>query len=348
MTVKFFPLGLAAVVAIAACSTPSNSVQSADNASTGTPEVANVAPDVESAATETSPETLISQGSDLHNCVTWAEYRPYFADAFADNNLDTMPDMPSGFEAGCAFRVGMGMGSSISILRNGIDLSTVMATDAGLVEATDGPIPWLEGNQVNNELIETFVEQGNIATFYEACVTNAGYVSNCEGFPEEEAYVLDNDTACYEGRCLHLAGPHAIYLMSMWPWPDTIYDLPTSFSSAESVARREYQTVPLNQLGPQVPTYGQPDQIAQALFGRTVLDEGQQPTELSGSWQNEPDGLYVVYLTNDGMADDSVGGERYRLDFVSADGDLQKLVWVGKQQRCLRGNTPGWTTDLCP
>ncbi|MEO1590666.1 MAG: hypothetical protein AAFU71_05160 [Cyanobacteria bacterium J06632_22] len=350
MTLKFSSLSVAAMVAIAACSAPSTPPAAQPIAP---PPTAAAPTNPQPTAPESDPvpdpapnpvETAPTQGA---NCVTWAAYRPYFADAVLDNNLNALPYMLPGFESGCAFRVGMGLGTSVSILRDGIDLSTLLTTTDPPAE-TDGPIPWLEWNQVNSEQIDTLVAQGDIVTFYEACVTTGGHASNCEGFPEQEAYVLDDNTACYDGRCLTLMGPHAVYLLSMWPWPEDIYDLPTSFSSAESVARLEYETVPLNQLPADVSTYGFPPEIAQALFGRTVLEEGMRPTEISANWESEPDGLYVVYLTNDGMADDSVGGQRYRLDFVSADGDMQKLVWVGQQHRCLRGDAPGWTTDLCP
>ena len=346
MTLK---LSSAAILlaAIAACSTPPPAASTPNEpaAEAPTPTAPEANPTTETVA---EPEAdTIAQTPESVACVTWAEYRPYFAEALADNNLDAVPYMPPGFESGCVFRVGMGMGSSVSILRDGMALNDLVVSAAG-TPATDGPIPWLEGNQVDRDRIDTLVAEGDIATFYEACVTNGGYASNCEGFPEEEAYVLDDNTACYDGRCLNAMDTHGAYLLAMWPWPNEIYDLPQSFSPADTAARLAYETVPLNQLPEQVSTYGQPDEIAFELFGRTFLEEGMQPTEVSGSWQNEPDGLYVVYLTNDGMADDSVGGLRYRLDFVSADGDMQKLVWVGRQNRCVRGSSPGWTKERCP
>ncbi len=56
----------------------------------------------------------------------------------------------------------------------------------------------------------------------------------------------------------------------------------------------------------------------------------------------------VITLT--GLADDSVGARRYRLEFdLQDDGLTWELVWAGRQQQCWRGPTARdeWTTDLC-
>ena len=81
-------------------------------------------------------------------------------------------------------------------------------------------------------------------------------------------------------------------------------------------------------------------------FGRTTLEEGEQPTIVIDNGYNREDGFRTIYLTNEGLADDSIGGYRYRLDFVSFDGDNSKLIWVGEQQYCWRSDE--WTRESCP
>ena len=89
-----------------------------------------------------------------------------------------------------------------------------------------------------------------------------------------------------------------------------------------------------------------PEEIAFNLLGRTSLGEGEQPSVV----ELQPFADYsVVIVTNDGSADDSVGGNRYRLEFEKTDDQRWQLVWAGTQQRCRRsGNPEEWTTQLCP
>ncbi|MGF1519448.1 MAG: hypothetical protein ACFCVB_16830 [Nodosilinea sp.] len=55
----------------------------------------------------------------------------------------------------------------------------------------------------------------------------------------------------------------------------------------------------------------------------------------------------LVLLTQTGLADDSVNGMRYRLEFVP-DGDQWQLDWAGRQVRCQAGRgSEDWSTDLC-
>ena len=57
-------------------------------------------------------------------------------------------------------------------------------------------------------------------------------------------------------------------------------------------------------------------------------------------------GIYLLTLT--GFKDDSVSGERYRLEFEKTE-NAWELVQGGKQYQCARGENAGqWTKELCP
>lgn len=57
-------------------------------------------------------------------------------------------------------------------------------------------------------------------------------------------------------------------------------------------------------------------------------------------------GIYLYTMT--GFGDDSVSGERYRIEFIQKDNGWE-LVQGGRQFQCARGTFAGaWTKDLCP
>ncbi|MCW5960102.1 MAG: hypothetical protein KIS76_08055 [Pyrinomonadaceae bacterium] len=57
-------------------------------------------------------------------------------------------------------------------------------------------------------------------------------------------------------------------------------------------------------------------------------------------------GIYLFTMT--GFEDDSVSGERYRIEFLRKD-NAWELVQGGRQFQCARGASAGtWTNDLCP
>jgi len=304
---------------------------------TGAPSSESAEPNTQEIETANTPVQAKENGQAP--CITWDEYQT--AQSTSDNGLK----MPPGFENGCVFRVGESRGSNINILSNDINLDTILDPDA--TEISSDPIPWFQGNQISSQYNEQ-TENGNIITYYQACTTIGGQESNCEGFPQNEAYVIDNNTACFQGQCLTVPDVHAIYLLSLWPWNEDSYGFPTSSSQNGTFSREQYRTVPLNQFTPGVPLVGRSrEDIARAAYGRTTLEEGEQPTVITDAGWSIEDGISVVFLTNQGAADDSIGGLRYRLDFVGADGDQSKLVWIGQQQYCRRGENTGWTTKTC-
>lgn len=88
-----------------------------------------------------------------------------------------------------------------------------------------------------------------------------------------------------------------------------------------------------------------PTEIALAAFGSTEPGEGNFEEEVELVEQTDDQALVV--LTQTGLADDSVNGTRYRLEFVP-EGDQWRLDWAGSQVRCQpdRGSQE-WSTDLC-
>ena len=298
-------------------------------------------PDPETATADSNtPQTVAEAGSNA--CITWSEAQADLALTFDEAPL---PQMPAGFESGCVFKVGQGLSSPVYILSDGIGLNQITAVGVTTAAYSDGAIPWFQGREVDPDALTTLTDNGNIVTYYQACVTAGGYASNCEGFPDNEPYVLSDNTACLQGNCLQVAGVPATHLVTLWPnLPD-----PTAQSTpgGQTAIRNQYRTVPLETLFSELPVIG-PDAEAIALstFGRTDLGEGEQPTVVTNEgYQGD---YLVINLTNEGLADDSVGGYRYRLEFESFDNDQVKLVWVGQQNYCWRSLPPQWTADLCP
>ncbi|MEO0537187.1 MAG: hypothetical protein AAF215_25430 [Cyanobacteria bacterium P01_A01_bin.123] len=115
----------------------------------------------------------------------------------------------------------------------------------------------------------------------------------------------------------------------------------------QTAIRNQYRTISLDTLFSELPVIGpNAEAIAMRTFGRTDLGEGEQPTVVTNEgYQGD---YLVINLTNEGLADDSVGGYRYRLEFESFDNDQVKLVWVGEQNYCWRSTIPRWTANLCP
>ena len=275
--------------------------------------------------------------AETASCISWQNY-------LASESSEQLPAMPPGFETGCVFRVGQTNSPMVQILRNDLSLNSILTTDTAA--GNDGPIPWFEATEIDSSKLDALIDNGDVATYYQACTTTGGQANNCDGFSQEIAYILNDDTACYQGNCLQVPQVHAIYLLSRWDWEDTIYDLPQSFDPKQTATRNEYRTIPLNTLYADVPLIGtNPEDIAFSAFGRASLGEGERATIVNGP--DTEDDLSVVHVINEGAADDSIGGYRYRLDFSSFDGDQSQLLWAGEQHYCIRNNPPEWTDQPC-
>ncbi|MEA5448855.1 hypothetical protein VB780_09770 [Leptolyngbya sp. CCNP1308] len=127
---------------------------------------------------------------------------------------------------------------------------------------------------------------------------------------------------------------------------DTTTEAPVTEAPEGDVAigdRADYNEVPVPEDDTAVGS--DPTDIALAVFGSTEPGEGNFEEEVE--LIDETDDQALVMLTQTGLADDSVNGTRYRLEFVP-EGDQWRLDWAGSQVRCQpdRGSQE-WSADLC-
>ena len=105
--------------------------------------------------------------------------------------------------------------------------------------------------------------------------------------------------------------------------------------------RADYSEIPV----PEDAVGADPTEVALAAFGSTEPGEGNFEEEAELIEQTDDQALVV--LTQTGLADDSVNGMRYRLEFVP-EGDQWRLDWAGQQVRCQQGRgSQEWGTELC-
>lgn len=105
--------------------------------------------------------------------------------------------------------------------------------------------------------------------------------------------------------------------------------------------RGDFEEVPI----PAGASGADPAEIALEVFGSPEPGEGNFEEQVEVLAETNAGAL--VLLTQTGLADDSVNGMRYRLEFVP-DGDQWQLDWAGRQVRCQAGRgSEDWSTDLC-
>jgi hypothetical protein len=124
--------------------------------------------------------------------------------------------------------------------------------------------------------------------------------------------------------------------------PMTEAPMPVDGGVADGVGdRTDYEAVPI----PAGATGADPSEIAREVFGSPETGEGNFAEQVEVV--EETDNGALVVLTQTGLADDSVNGMRYRLEFVP-EGDQWQLDWAGRQVRCQAGRgSEDWTMDLC-
>ncbi|MEB3355435.1 MAG: hypothetical protein VKK04_01720 [Synechococcales bacterium] len=112
--------------------------------------------------------------------------------------------------------------------------------------------------------------------------------------------------------------------------------------------RDDYRPFDITTLPPDADLTGNdPEAIALKIFGASEPTEGpyQEEIRVDDSNPEQP----VVILTQMGLADDSVKGIKYRLDFEPATQQEWRLTWAGQQYVCYRGSVgEEWQPDLCP
>ena len=88
-----------------------------------------------------------------------------------------------------------------------------------------------------------------------------------------------------------------------------------------------------------------PQALARALYGSAEPVEGNYQEE-AVTLSDSGDGQ-VVLFTQLGLADDSLRGLRYRLEFLAQGGEW-KLTWAGRQVTCWPGRGhEDWGTAPC-
>ncbi|MGF1461193.1 MAG: hypothetical protein ACFBSG_19465 [Leptolyngbyaceae cyanobacterium] len=317
--------------------------------------VASISPSSEQAEADTDDS---AQGEI--DCTSWSTYRETFPEPAL------LPAMPLWFQGGCIFGTETREHNRIYILRDGIALDQVFDTAIlasapqadGLVYLPETAIDAPSG--VVNELIE----RGHMMIFQpfdqRACAIasdprdpgeNDATFGYCDFASPHRAYSIatteDKLTACFGPHCLETYSDVSDEaLLALWqPWQAS------TPNPAVNEIRSQYQTLDLEKLPSDLRQANHWFDIKSILleeFGRTILEEGEQPTVISDPDYTGGDYsfLNVVTLTNEGLADDSVGGFRYRFEFDAFDGDTMILVWAGMQQYCWR--TQEWTAEPCP
>ena len=114
--------------------------------------------------------------------------------------------------------------------------------------------------------------------------------------------------------------------------------------------RAKYKPIPLQEIKSANSLKGtDPKAIAIAHFGQTESEGGTREVTVEYPQQN----LAVVTITQTGVADDSVGAIRHRVELVPTSPSAQtakewKLAWAGSQVKCHVGRGhQDWSTQNC-
>jgi hypothetical protein len=126
----------------------------------------------------------------------------------------------------------------------------------------------------------------------------------------------------------------------------------TKTTTAQAQAQRKnYKPVSLSEFAQGKPLTGDdPKAITLSVFGNAESQEGGSQEVTVDYPQSD---LAVVTITRMGVADDSIGGIRYRAELVATSkptspGKQWKLVWAGSQMKCQPGRGhQDWSTELC-
>jgi hypothetical protein len=114
--------------------------------------------------------------------------------------------------------------------------------------------------------------------------------------------------------------------------------------------RSNYKQISLSQRAkPETLVGDDPKAIALAALGDIQSEGGSREVTVDYPQPNQA----IVTITQTGVADDSIGGIRYRAELVPTSkaaptGNQWKLVWAGSQVKCQPGRGhQDWTTELC-
>ncbi|MEM9215956.1 MAG: hypothetical protein AAGD25_16625 [Cyanobacteria bacterium P01_F01_bin.150] len=314
-----------------------------------------------------STENIDTSAPVTVECVPWQTYKSDLPDPRG------LPNMPAGFENGCTFGTNLaGEASddpiSLYILRDGVALDRVFDPSVLIPASMDVGIPNVNRRAIDDTsgFAHELIASGNAMLLHygdpRSCEVSGGLYpdgyyqtdfddpNNCGFASPHRVHTVSADppVVCFRTNCLETYADNISEedLLALWePW-----QTPVPNTAINSV-RFQYNTIDLNTLSPELRRASYRPDVERLLmqeFGRTTLEEGEQPTVIT---QDDTKGkdywyLHIVTLTNKGLADDSVGGFRYRFEFEPYDGDTLLLVWAGSQQFCWRSEE--WTKQLCP
>lgn len=116
--------------------------------------------------------------------------------------------------------------------------------------------------------------------------------------------------------------------------------------------RKNYKPLSLSEIAQSKPLTGNdPKALTLSIFGNVESQEEGGSQEVTVDYPQSD--LAVVTITRIGVADDSIGGIRYRAELVATSdststGKQWKLVWAGSQTKCQQGRGhQDWSTELC-
>lgn len=119
---------------------------------------------------------------------------------------------------------------------------------------------------------------------------------------------------------------------------------------AAQTERINYKSIPLASIASSHSLKGnEPKAIALSAFGNIESEGGSREVKVENSQLDKA----VVTITQTGVADDSIGAIRYRVEFVptsesAQEGKQWKMVWAGSQFKCHLGRGhQDWSIEKC-
>ena len=73
--------------------------------------------------------------------------------------------------------------------------------------------------------------------------------------------------------------------------------------------------------------------------------DGMQPDRVTIEFSDSD--MATAYVFDEKLMDDSIYAHEYRVELYLKEG-IWKVNWAGVRYQCARGETSGWTTNLCP
>jgi hypothetical protein len=159
-----------------------------------------------------------------------------------------------------------------------------------------------------------------------------------------QTYVLQNKQLELFAETLTSTNPEPLERNQYTP-----IDLKVS-TQANPSERDNYTPIDLQAIKPTVSLTGRdPRTIALAAFGLKEKTEPSVRETITVNTINPQQA--IVYITQLGLADDSIRGFRYRVEFEATTNAGQpewRMTWAGKQNTCWKGRgSQDWTTKLC-